>query len=221
MKKVLLYTIFIIILLLSISVVAYPFVSNYLNSLNSDSAVMQYLSISGDTQKDFSKVLESAYEYNKELAKTTCVVSDPFSVSEKENADYTSQLSVDNTDVMATIEIKAINVNLPIYHGTSEDVLTKGIGHLSSSSLPVGGIGTHSVITGHTGYSAMRLFSDLDKLAVGDVAEMKKKHPCGGEQFAVLRIGADFRIRCVNCGREVMLERVKVEKNIKKIIREE
>lgn len=169
MKKVLLYTIFIIILLLSISVVAYPFVSNYLNSLNSDSAVMQYLSISGDTQKDFSKVLESAYEYNKELAKTTCVVSDPFSVSEKENADYTSQLSVDNTDVMATIEIKAINVNLPIYHGTSEDVLTKGIGHLSSSSLPVGGIGTHSVITGHTGYSAMRLFSDLDKLAVGDV----------------------------------------------------
>lgn len=169
MKKVLLYTIFIIILLLSISVVAYPFVSNYLNSLNSDSAVMQYLSISGDTQKDFSKVLESAYEYNKELAKTTYVVSDPFSVSEKENADYTSQLSVDNTDVMATIEIKAINVNLPIYHGTSEDVLTKGIGHLSSSSLPVGGIGTHSVITGHTGYSAMRLFSDLDKLAVGDV----------------------------------------------------
>lgn len=56
---------------------------------------------------------------------------------------------------------------------------------------------------------------------VGDILIMKKKHPCGSEQFAVLRIGADFRIRCVNCGREVMLERVKVEKNIKKIIREE
>lgn len=56
---------------------------------------------------------------------------------------------------------------------------------------------------------------------VGDTLVMKKKHPCGSEQFAVLRIGADFRIRCVKCGREVMLERVKVEKNIKKIIRDE
>jgi len=56
---------------------------------------------------------------------------------------------------------------------------------------------------------------------LGDTLVMKKKHPCGGDQFAVLRIGADFRIRCINCGREVMLERVKVEKNIKKIIRDE
>lgn len=56
---------------------------------------------------------------------------------------------------------------------------------------------------------------------VGDILLMKKKHPCGSDRFSVARIGADFRIRCVGCGREVMLERVKVEKNIKKIIREE
>lgn len=56
---------------------------------------------------------------------------------------------------------------------------------------------------------------------VGDILVMKKKHPCGGDKFAVLRIGADFRIRCIQCGHEVMLERVKVEKNIKKIIRED
>lgn len=56
---------------------------------------------------------------------------------------------------------------------------------------------------------------------VGDILVMKKKHPCGGNKFAVLRIGADFRIRCIQCGHEVMLERVKVEKNIKKIIRED
>ena len=59
------------------------------------------------------------------------------------------------------------------------------------------------------------------KIDVGDIVELKKKHPCGADKFAVLRIGADFRIRCLGCGREVMLERVKVEKNIKKIIREE
>ncbi|MBQ4627109.1 MAG: DUF951 domain-containing protein [Clostridia bacterium] len=56
---------------------------------------------------------------------------------------------------------------------------------------------------------------------VGDILLMKKKHPCGSEKFSVQRIGADFRIKCIGCGREVMLERVKVEKNIKKIIREE
>ena len=62
---------------------------------------------------------------------------------------------------------------------------------------------------------------NIPKILVGDVLELKKKHPCGEDKFAVLRIGADFRIKCVGCGREVMLERVKVEKNIKKIIREE
>ena len=169
MKKTLLYTIFILVLLVSIGVATYPLVSNYLNSLNCDSAVMQYLSISGDTENDFSAVLESAYEYNKELAKTSSVVSDPFAVTEKDNDDYLSQLSVDGSEVMATIEIKTLDLSLPIYHGTADEVLEKGIGHLSASSLPVGGKGTHAVITGHTGYSAMKLFSDIDKLTVGDV----------------------------------------------------
>lgn len=169
MKKILLYTIFIIILLAGIGIVAYPFVSNYLNSLNCDSAVMQYLSISGNTETDFSDVLESAYEYNRELAKTSSVVSDPFSDSHKDNMDYMSQLCVDGSEVMATVEIKAIDVSLPVYHGTSEAVLKKGAGHLSNSSLPVGGDGTHAVITGHTGYSAMRLFTDLNKLVQGDI----------------------------------------------------
>ncbi len=169
MKKVLLYTIFILVLLVGIGVVAYPFVSNYLNSLNSDSAVMQYLSISGESQNDYSAVLESAHEYNKELAKTSSVVDDPFSAYKKDNGDYMSQLSVEGSDVMATIEIESLDVNLPIYHGTSDAVLEKGIGHLSTSSLPVGGKGTHAVITGHTGYSAMRLFTDINKLTDGDV----------------------------------------------------
>lgn len=169
MKKFLLYTIFIIVLLAGVGVVAYPFVSNYLNSLNSDSAVMQYLSFSEEADRDFGAVLESAHEYNKELAKTSSVVSDPFSASKNNNDDYMSQLSVEGSEVMATVEIKSLNVNLPIYHGTSEDVLEKGIGHLSTSSLPVGGVGTHAVITGHTGYSAMRLFTDINKLTTGDV----------------------------------------------------
>lgn len=169
MKKVLLYTIFVIVLLVGVGIVAYPFISNYLNSKNSDSAVMQYLSISGDEQRDFSSVLDEAYKYNSELAKATAVVSDPFAEPSSDSEDYYSQLCVDGSDVMATVEIKSLDIRLPIYHGTSEDVLEKGIGHLSSTSLPVGGVGSHAVITGHTGYSTMKLFSDIDKLTVGDV----------------------------------------------------
>ena len=180
MKKVLLYTIFVIVVLVGLGVLAYPFVSNYLNSINSDSAVMQYLSIAGDEQRDFDAVLESAYKYNSELAKTTSVVTDPFSVSADKNSDYYSQLCVDSSDVMATIEIESLDIRLPIYHGTSEDVLEKGVGHLSSSSLPVGGTGSHAVVTGHTGYSTMKLFSDIDKLVAGDVFTI---NVCGKELF--------------------------------------
>ncbi len=73
----------------------------------------------------------------------------------------------------------------------------------------------------HITYYYRKIGEIFMDVRVGDTLLMKKKHPCGGEHFAVLRIGADFRIRCIKCGREVMLERVKVEKNIKKIIRED
>lgn len=169
MKRILLWLTGIVLVLVSVGLISYPFVSDYLNSLNSDSAVLQYIGSAKDNSDEVNqRLLDEANEYNKSLLGSV-VQSDPFAEYKNENINYLQLLKLDGTDVMATIEIPSIDVNLPIYHGTSDDVLKKGIGHLSSSSLPVGGKGTHTILTGHTGYSSVKLFSDLNKLKKGDV----------------------------------------------------
>lgn len=169
MKRILLWLTGIVLVLVSVGLISYPFVSDYLNSLNSDSAVLQYIGYAKDNSEEVNqRLLDEANEYNKSLLGSV-VQSDPFAEYKNENINYLQLLKLDGTDVMATIEIPSIDVNLPIYHGTSDDVLKKGIGHLSTSSLPVGGKGTHTILTGHTGYSSVKLFSDLNKLKKGDV----------------------------------------------------
>lgn len=169
MKRILLWITGILLILVSVGLVSYPFVSNYLNGLNSDSAVLQYIGSAKDnSNEENQRLLNEACEYNKSLLGSV-VQSDPFAEYNDADSNYLQMLKLDGTDAMATIEIPSIDVNLPIYHGTSDDVLKKGIGHLSSSSLPVGGKGTHTIITGHTGYSSVKMFSDINKLKKGDI----------------------------------------------------
>lgn len=90
------------------------------------------------------------------------------SVSSVAVANYRSLLNITKDGVMGLIKIPAIDVSLPIYHGTSDAVLEKGVGHLEGTSLPIGGSGTHTVLTGHSGLSNAKLFTDLDNLQIGD-----------------------------------------------------
>lgn len=168
-KRILLWLVGILIILVSVCCMAYPFVSNYFNSIQTESAVLQYIGSTEDNspQKN-QKLLAEAIEYNKSLLNNV-IDKDPFAEYKDSGDTYSKMLKTDGSDVMAAIEIPSIDLRLPVYHGTSDETLKKGIGHLSCSSLPVGEKGTHAVFTGHTGYGGVKLFSDIDKLKKGDI----------------------------------------------------
>ena len=161
-----------IIIFTGICLIAYPWISNYIYEHAAQSTISTYDEKIKETSKDdLKKMLEEARAYNEKLRKAKVVLTDPFSgdategISEEE---YYHALAVDNTGVMCTLEIPVIGVNLPVYHGTSDEVLEKGIGHLEGTSLPVGGKGTHAVITGHTGINKAKMFTDLTELKKGN-----------------------------------------------------
>lgn len=169
MKKVISVIIFVVLLIVGMGIVGYPFVSNILMGMNSDSEIKTYLDTVSDLDTaEYDKYYASAQEYNDSL-KGDVVIGDPFEKDFANDEEYNNLLNFDGTFVMACIEIPALQINYPIYHGTSDEVLNKGIGHMRNTSLPIGGKGTHSVLTGHTGLSGARLFTDIDKLEQGDV----------------------------------------------------
>ncbi len=168
LKKILFILIGTVLAIISICIAGYPFISDYINSSTAKSSVMQFLEITDNTsESELNEKLKAAQDYNKSLVGSV-VISDPFEESKESNEDVAEILKIDVTDVIATVNIPKINSNLPVYFGTDDETLKKGAGLLSRTSLPVGGKGTHSVITGHTGYSFLKLFSDLNKLEVGD-----------------------------------------------------
>lgn len=171
LKKILIIILVFILILASAALAIYPFVSDYLMSLNQSSEITSYNEALEDTSEDeFEHIRKEAQEYNKTLFGSV-VLTDPFdpSIANISDTEYDSQLYFGKDKAMATVEIPAISVNLPIYHGTSDDVLKKGAGHLQKTSLPIGGKGTHAVITGHTGLSTSRLFTDINLLEKGDI----------------------------------------------------
>ena len=168
MKKVSKTIIFIVVLGIGIVIAAYPFISNFLNSLNLDSEIQTYLNSSSSLNSEQREnMIKEAKKYNKGLL-SNIKIGDPFEEPTKTNDNYYNILKVSDTPVMSCIEIPAINLKYPIYHGTDEDVLSKGIGHMRNTSFPIGGKGTHAVLTGHSGYSSTKLFTDIDKLKKGD-----------------------------------------------------
>ncbi|MGT2807178.1 sortase [Streptococcus iniae] len=153
------------IIVFGLAIMAYPSVANYWNSFHQSRAIMAYQErVTQMDTSDYDKILKRAVEYNKQFSTTGI----KWHLSSQERKDYNSQLSVDQTGNMGYISIPKINVRLPLYHGTTEEVLQSSIGHIEGTSLPVGGNSTHSILSGHRGLPSSRLFSDLDKLKVGD-----------------------------------------------------
>ena len=164
MKKNRSTIILILIFLVGLSVMLYPTVSDYVNQKNQSRAVASYSEeVENLSDVDYQAYFDAADDYNRRLAETPDAFYRPEEVS-----GYTDTLDVSGTGIMGYITISKIGVELPIYHGTSDGVLQVAAGHLEGSSLPVGGAGTHAVISAHRGLPSAKLFTNLDELEVGD-----------------------------------------------------
>lgn len=154
-----------VILFLGIAIMMYPAFSNWWNSRVQSRAIASYDEIVAkmDTE-EIERLIKQAHNYNEKLSKVYAPI-----INANEVAGYDSILNISGTGIMGYVTIPFINVELPIYHGTSEEVLNVAAGHLKGTSLPVGGNNTHAVISAHRGLPSAKLFTDLDKLVVGDI----------------------------------------------------
>ena len=144
---------------------AYPTFSDYWNSFTQSRAIMSYAeSISGLSDEEYDALYQFAEDYNANIVNRQNI----FMPSEEEKVVYNEALNLGGNGIMGYINIPVIDQTIPIYHGTTESVLQVAVGHLEWTSLPVGGPGTHCVLSGHRGLPSARLFTDLDKVVVGD-----------------------------------------------------
>lgn len=153
-----------------LSLLLYPTVSDYWNSLHASQAVADYAeNVRNLEAEKYEQVLQDARNYNQMLPYKHTT----FALSEEDKGAYDTLLDISGTGVMGYIEIPTINISLPVYHGTEDAVLQIAVGHLEWSSLPVGGEDTHCVLSGHRGLPSAKLFTNLDKLVVGDKFVMR------------------------------------------------
>ena len=166
MKKIAQNLILAGIFLLGLSLMLYPSISNWWNSNHQSRAVASYSEVVATMdQNNYEEKWQEANAYNKRLAS---LHKQSVFLSEELEGEYNRMLVVEDTDVMGYVEIPVIDCTLPMYHGTDEEELQAGVGHLEWTSLPVGGESTHSVISGHRGVPSAKLLSNLDKVVVGD-----------------------------------------------------
>lgn len=152
--------------LLGVGIIAYPSVSDYWNSFHQSRAVASYVeNVANLDTEQYEALWNAAVDYNKKLAKSGI----KWNMTDEEKEEYSAYLNVDDSGIMAYVDIPVIDCSLPIYHGIDEAVLQVAIGHIEGSSLPVGGEGSHCVISGHRGLPSAKLFTDLDKLVEGDI----------------------------------------------------
>lgn len=173
MKKKVTTILIIIIFLAGLSLLLYPLVANQWNNHRQKQLISGYEEVVAQKEKDgeinYEQEWENADAYNDSLQPS--VLPDSFAVAEasdEENSNYFSCLNLSGDGMMGYIEVPKINIKIPIYHTTEDEVLQKAAGHLEGSSLPVGGKGTHTVISAHRGLPSATLFTDLDKLEEGD-----------------------------------------------------
>lgn len=160
--------ILIVTFIIGLFILLYPSVSQYINSFNQSTAITDYDKMFlNNKDVDYTEDFNKAYAYNAELAKLRY----PLAQYEK-LSDYDELINVNNTGMMGYISINKIKVEIPIYHTTDKDVLNVAVGHLEGSSLPVGGKGSHSVLSAHRGLPSAKLFTDLNKIEIGDVFEI-------------------------------------------------
>ena len=160
-------TVFLVLLLLAgVSLLLYPSLSDYWNSMHQTRAIASYAeTVSQLDTAQYDEMWKAAQDYNRSLAQRETA----FALTDEQKAAYESLLDVSGLGVMGYIEIPEIDCSLPIYHGTEESVLQIAVGHLDWTSLPVGGASTHCVLSGHRGLPSAKLFTNLDKLVEGDV----------------------------------------------------
>lgn len=166
MKKGSLSTVILIFVFLTgLSLLLYPTVSDYWNSLHQSRAIAQYAGHVAELDNArYEQLWADARRYNQTLVQK----ENRFVLSGEEREEYESLLNVSGSGVIGYIEIPAIGCSLPVYHGTDEAVLQIAVGHIEGSSLPVGGKSTHCVLSGHRGLPSAKLFTDLDRLVKGD-----------------------------------------------------
>ncbi|WP_181392787.1 class C sortase [Faecalicatena contorta] len=165
--------VFIIIFTIGALILFYPKISSWYLKRIQRSAVQSYeYQVAGLSAEERIQLWEEAVEYNERLAGS--VVKDPFaSIDEIDPFDkYYTTLDI-GSGMMGNIYIPEADIFLPIYHGVSNEVLDKGVGHIPASALPVGGEGTHSILTGHSGLPSTEMFNDLEKMKTGDVFYLK------------------------------------------------
>lgn len=161
-----------IIFLAGLSLLLYPFVANQWNNYRQKQLISGYEQVVSEKEAaegiDYDAERKKAEDYNEALL--PCVLPDSFALAESSGVDpvYMNTLNIAGDEMMGSVEIPKINIKIPIYHTTEEDVLNKGAGHLEGSSLPVGGANTHAVISAHRGLPSASLFTDLDQMKVGD-----------------------------------------------------
>ena len=153
----------VIMFMIGLSLLLYPTVSDYWNSFHQSSAITSYEeSIKKIDQELYDKLWKEAYAYNKTFDENRWVLND------EEKKVYEELLDVSNQGIIGHIEIPRIKCELPIYHGVDDEILQVAIGHLEGTSLPIGGESTHAVLSGHRGLPSAKLFTDLDKVTIGD-----------------------------------------------------
>lgn len=154
--------------LVGICILLYPAFSNYWNSKTQSRAITNYESVLENLKpEDYAAIFENAHAYNKALYETDFPLTDYPDVP-----GYSDTLCITGNDMIGYLKIDRIGVELPIYHGTSDSVLSRGVGHLQGSSLPVGGENTHSVMSAHRGLPSAKLFTDLDRMEIGDTFQI-------------------------------------------------
>ena len=162
-----------IIFLAGLSLLLYPFVANQWNNYRQKQLISGYEQVVSEKEAaegiDYDAERKKAEDYNEALL--PCVLPDSFALAESSGVDpvYMNTLNIAGDEMMGSVEIPKINIKIPIYHTTEEEVLNKGAGHLEGSSLPVGGANTHAVISAHRGLPSASLFTDLDQMEVGDI----------------------------------------------------
>lgn len=162
------------LLVIGLALIAYPSVSDTLSQMERDKAADAQQQAVEQLQDDNPTALQDelarAQAYNEHLAKGLVVITDPFdeSAATLSDQEYLDTLNINGDGVMATLVIPCIDAKLPVYHTTDDDVLQKGVGHMPGTALPIGGASTHSVLAGHTGLPATKIFDSLDQVKLGD-----------------------------------------------------
>ena len=156
----------VVIMLVGIGLFAYPTFSDYWNSFHQSKAVASYVeNVTNMNKEEYDRLWSEAVAYNEKLAGSGI----QWIMTDEEKKEYNEYLKVDDSGIMGYVDIPVIDCLLPIYHGIDESVLRVAIGHIEGTSLPVGGKGSHCVISGHRGLPSARLFTDLDKMVEGDI----------------------------------------------------